>query len=77
MGLLNTVGSAGLARVGAAERNVETGMKWNALEEEQCSVARTVAVIGDRWSLLILRDCFLRVRRFEDFQARLGVTRHI
>jgi len=52
-------------------------MKWNSLEEEQCSVARTVAVIGDRWSLLILRDCFLRVRRFEDFQARLGVTRHI
>ena len=58
-------------------KNVETGMKWNALEEEQCSVARTVAVIGDRWSLLILRDSFLRVRRFEDFQARLGVTRHI
>jgi DNA-binding HxlR family transcriptional regulator len=52
-------------------------MKWNSLEEEQCSVARTVAVIGDRWSLLILRDCFLRVRRFEDFQERLGVTRHV
>src|SRR4029077_4168259 len=40
-----------------------------------CSVARTVSVIGDRWTLLILRDCFLRVRRFEDFQARLGITR--
>src|SRR3974377_390843 len=52
-------------------------MKWNAVEEEQCSVARTVAVIGDRWSLLILRDCFLRVRRFEDFQARLGITRQV
>jgi DNA-binding HxlR family transcriptional regulator len=52
-------------------------MKWNSLEEEQCSVARTVAVIGDRWTLLILRDCFLRVRRFEDFQARLEVTRHV
>ena len=52
-------------------------MKWNALEEEQCSVARTTAVIGDRWTLLVLRDCFLRVRRFEDFQARLGVTRHV
>ena len=52
-------------------------MKWSALEEEQCSVARTVAVIGDRWTLLVLRDCFLRVRRFEDYQARLGVTRHV
>ena len=42
-------------------------MKWDALEEEPCSVARTVAVIGDRWSLLILRECFLRKRRFEAF----------
>ena len=40
-------------------------------------MARTVAVIGDRWTLLILRDCFLRVRRFEDFQARLGLSRAI
>jgi DNA-binding HxlR family transcriptional regulator len=55
----------------------EIDMKWNSLEEEQCSVARTVSVIGDRWSLLVLRDCLLRVRRFEDFQARLGVTRHV
>ena len=40
-------------------------------------MARTVSVIGDRWTLLILRDCFLRVRRFEDFQERLGITRPI
>lgn len=52
-------------------------MKWATLENENCSVARTVAVIGDRWTLLILRDCFLRVRRFETFQARLGITRHL
>ena len=39
--------------------------------------ARTVSVIGDRWTLLILRDCFLRVRRFEDLQERLGITRPI
>ena len=32
-------------------------------------------MVGDRWTLLILRDCFLRVRRFEDFQARLGIAR--
>jgi DNA-binding HxlR family transcriptional regulator len=52
-------------------------MRWNRLENETCSLARTVSVIGDRWTLLILRDCFLRVRRFEEFQARLGVTRPI
>ena len=52
-------------------------MRWDMLDEEACSVARTVSVIGDRWSLLILRDCFLKVRRFEQFQDRLGVTRHV
>ena len=52
-------------------------MKWDTLEEEPCSLARTVAVIGDRWSLLILRDCFLRKRRFDAFQASLGITRHL
>lgn len=50
-------------------------MRWNNLEDEACSIARTISVIGDRWTLLILRDCFLRIRRFEDFQARLGITR--
>lgn len=40
-------------------------------------MARTLAVIGDRWTLLILRECFLRVRRFDDFQSRLGIGRPI
>jgi DNA-binding HxlR family transcriptional regulator len=52
-------------------------MRWGELGSERCSVARTVAVLGDRWTLLILRDCFLRIRRFDDFEARLGITRHI
>jgi DNA-binding HxlR family transcriptional regulator len=52
-------------------------MRWNDLGEEHCSLARAVSVIGDRWTMLILRDCFLRVRRFEDFQERLGITRPI
>lgn len=52
-------------------------MKWNELEEEACSLARTVSVIGDRWTLLLLRECFLRKRRFEAFQASLGITRHV
>ncbi|ODT88489.1 helix-turn-helix domain-containing protein [Phenylobacterium sp. SCN 70-31] len=52
-------------------------MKWNELGSEPCSVARSVAAIGDRWTLMILRDCFLGVRRFDDFQARLGISRSI
>ena len=52
-------------------------MKWKDLGSERCSIARTTAVIGDRWTLMILRDCFLRVRRFEDFQSRLGISRTV
>ena len=52
-------------------------MKWDTLDEEPCSLSRTVAVVGDRWTLLILRECFLRVRRFEAFQSSLQITRHL
>ena len=52
-------------------------MKWEDLAQEPCSVARSVAVIGDRRTLMILRDCFLGVRRFEAFQERLGISRTI
>lgn len=52
-------------------------MQWNAIGEQDCSMARTLAVIGDRWTLLILRECFLRVRRFDEFQERLGIGRPI
>ncbi len=52
-------------------------MRWSDLADQNCSVARSVAVIGDRWTLLILRDCFLGVRRFEAFERRLGISRGI
>ena len=50
-------------------------MKWNELRSEQCPIARFLSALGDRWSLLILSDCFLGARRFETFQARLGISR--
>ncbi|MEH3040020.1 MAG: helix-turn-helix domain-containing protein [Sphingomonas paucimobilis] len=52
-------------------------MLWNELGEQSCSFARTLSVIGDRWMLLILRDCFMAVRRFDDFHERLGIARPI
>ena len=52
-------------------------MKWNALAAEDCSLARALAVVGDRWTLLVLREAFLRTRRFDDFQARLGIARKV
>jgi DNA-binding HxlR family transcriptional regulator len=42
-----------------------------------CSVAQCLDVVGEWWSLLIVRDAFLGVSRFDDFQARLGISRNI
>lgn len=52
-------------------------MKWHDLNDNPCPLARAMGVIGDRWTLLILRECFLGVRRFDHFQKRLGITRHL
>lgn len=52
-------------------------MRWNELDAEECSIARTLSVVGDRWTLLILRESFMRVRRFDQFQERLKITRHV
>jgi DNA-binding HxlR family transcriptional regulator len=42
-----------------------------------CSVAQCLEVIGEWWSMLIVRDAFLGVTRFDDFQARLGISRNV
>jgi DNA-binding HxlR family transcriptional regulator len=52
-------------------------MRWEDLGDQQCSVARALAVFGDRWTLLILRDCFGGIRRFDDFLQKLNVSRTI
>lgn len=51
-------------------------MKWKDVDTLPCSVARSLAVVGDRWTMLILRGAFLRTRRFDEFQAQIGLTRH-
>lgn len=45
--------------------------------KESCSIAATLEVVGDPWTLLILRDAFRGVRRFEQWQERLGVARNV
>ena len=51
--------------------------KWDNLSEDWCPVARALSVIGDRWTMLIVRDCFLGKSRFDEFQKSLGMTRHL
>src|SRR5436853_2887738 len=45
--------------------------------DQHCSIAGTLELIGQRWTLLVLRDAFLGVRRFDDFQRDLGVARNV
>nr|WP_042187595.1 helix-turn-helix domain-containing protein [Kibdelosporangium sp. MJ126-NF4]CEL18215.1 Transcriptional regulator, HxlR family [Kibdelosporangium sp. MJ126-NF4]CTQ90554.1 Transcriptional regulator, HxlR family [Kibdelosporangium sp. MJ126-NF4] len=52
-------------------------MRWSEIGETRCSVARTLSVIGERWTMLVLREAFNRVRRFEDFQQRTGAPRPV
>jgi DNA-binding HxlR family transcriptional regulator len=42
-----------------------------------CSVAQCLEVVGEWWSMLVVRDAFLGVTRFDDFQRRLGISRNI
>ena len=46
-------------------------------EGQNCSIARALEVVGERWTLLIVRDAFLGLRRFDEFQASLGVARNV
>jgi DNA-binding HxlR family transcriptional regulator len=46
-------------------------------EGQQCSLARSLEVVGERWTLLILRDLFFGVRRFTDLQAHLDIPRAV
>ena len=52
-------------------------MAAETFAQMECSVARTLAVVGERWTLLIVRDAFNGVRRFDDFLDSLGIARNI
>ncbi|HTQ14787.1 MAG TPA: helix-turn-helix domain-containing protein [Rhizomicrobium sp.] len=66
-----------LAALGRDDSVEWTTVRWPELAKENCSLARALAVLGDRWTLMILRDAFLRVRRFEAFEASLGIARRV
>jgi DNA-binding HxlR family transcriptional regulator len=46
-------------------------------DRQDCSLARSLEAVGDRWTLLIVRDAFYGVRRFNDFQAHLDAPRAV
>ncbi len=52
-------------------------MKRASFKDMNCSVAAALEIVGEWWSLLVVREAFLGSRRFEEFQANLGIARNI
>ena len=52
-------------------------MRKASFVDMHCSIAQSLEIVGEWWTLLILRDAFLGVRRFDDFVERLGISRNI
>lgn len=52
-------------------------MLGNDYKSQACSIAGALEVVGERWSLLIVRDVFLGLRRFDQIQANLGIARNV
>ena len=50
---------------------------YSAYDTDTCSIARTLALIGDRWTLLVLRDVANGVRRFDELADHLGIARNV
>ncbi len=52
-------------------------MKLTSFRHMNCSLAQTLSVIGEHWTMLIIRDAFFGVRRFDRFQKSLGIARNV
>jgi DNA-binding HxlR family transcriptional regulator len=52
-------------------------MTWAELDSHVCSLARTLKIIGQPWTLLVLRDLFNGIRRFDDLADHLGIARNV
>jgi len=52
-------------------------VKRTSFEEAECPIARSLDSLGDWWSLLIIRDAFLGLRRFSEFQKNIGLAKNI
>ena len=52
-------------------------MLGRTYDEQVCSLARALEVVGERWTLLIVRDALLGLRRFEEFSSSLGLARNV
>lgn len=52
-------------------------MRWSDIADSRCSIARALSVVGDRWTLLLLREAFHGTTRFEEYHENTGAARHL
>ncbi|MCR9092953.1 MAG: helix-turn-helix transcriptional regulator [bacterium] len=52
-------------------------MGRKSFEHMNCGIAQSLEILGDWWTLLVVRDAFLGVRRFRDFEASLGIAKNV
>lgn len=51
-------------------------MRWEDTNTQICSIARACSIFGDRWTLLIIRQIFMGLRRFSEIQISLKISKH-
>ena len=52
-------------------------MRWDTIGDTPCSIARALSVVGDRWTLLVLREVFRGAHRFDELSGQLGIARNV
>ena len=55
-------------------RQLPTALEWSA---DNCTVDRTLAIVGEKWTFLVLREVFMGVRRFDDMRVRTSIPRQV
>ena len=51
-------------------------MRWEETDTQTCSIAKAMSVLGDKWTFLVVRQVFMRIRRFSEIQTSLGIPKH-
>jgi len=59
------------------QRSIVRAVERKSFADMHCSVAQCLEVVGDWWTMLVVRDAFFGVRRFEQFHERLSISRNI
>jgi len=58
----------------ATETTAGSALDWSV---DNCTIARTLGILGEKWTFIVLRDVFLGIRRFDDFIEHTGIGRQV